>query len=314
MSALSESVDKIELLTKEELSNHLNFLIENIENRNISSKNEQEFYPKLVLALGYHHENNPFICSLIKEQTTKQVFMAHMLLIKTSCFLSQEKNPIESQKTIDHVAPILDNLISSDCGSTIGFGIGFIIGQSLRLGLDCSNFFKLNNDKNIKKTQRLQLGVEEGLIQKSSNLAHNDTYITDLNERYGDCADVTKSAILKIFRTFYPNTASSEPIINPINEKITFFLSMTSDSSIISKIHQHHEQKAKELLELNPQINLAIENQQQKKLIESLVQQNKQLMNILEQRKQLQSIPLKSEENKNTTNVSSEPSVFKKYM
>lgn len=235
---------------------------------------------------------------------TKPVLLAHCLLAKLS-----------HQETYTHqLLDCVTNIIYQhkeqldNSGSLLGYAIGYLIGKGMFTGNNINPLIKLFTPAFIMERDLFLQGIEAGFKPNAHGLFSNPYYIHGITERYeDDWPEESMQICFDAFQVTGQCIQKTVPHLNVANEKTTWFFSnLFYDNRFIQDLHKQHTYTLHSLVdqiylskhELSPIIDL-IEQQNEKKIAQTISQLHLQTQHILEEGTQ----QIKAKFKHNTTGI-----------
>jgi hypothetical protein len=151
-------------------------------------------------------------------------------------------NTLQNNELADIVDIIYNNLQQTNkCGSTIGYGIGYVIGRLMYNGCDTTPLGKLCITKFVKDQDIFYKGFLAGFIFENKGLMCDKFYLSQMKDRYNEWKDSGFETCFKVLKTLTKLENSPEQVINPANEKMLWFLkNFLPETQFLNNLHDLH--------------------------------------------------------------------------
>lgn len=172
----------------------------------------------------------------------KPVFFSHCLI------LAATHNPTLNDEYIKNLSLLLyRQKQDDDQGSTLGYAIGYLIGHCIKNGIDSTDLLKLTSSNFVREQKTFLIGIGAALNLDNKSLVSDSYYQSCLLERYSNWSSESRKASMRAL-TVQGCLSPEDIIINPINEKMTWFLhNRCFEHKTLTHLHDLHTKEVKRI-------------------------------------------------------------------
>lgn len=241
--------------------------------------NSYNFLPKTYFDSSYYATS---IFSAVVDQKTlgnlanlpfyhdKPVFFSHCLILAATHNASLNDQYIENLSLL-----LYRQKQDDDQGSTLGYAIGYLIGHCIKNGIDSTELLKLTSSNFVREQKTFVNGVCAALVLDNKSLVSDSYYQSCLTERYSNWSVDSRKASMRAL-TVQGCLSPNDLVINPINEKMTWFLhNRCFEHKTLTHLHDLHKREVKRLTQdfiALPQSAQLVYNMVQEKLDNQTIQ------------------------------------------
>jgi hypothetical protein len=200
---------------------YIPFIQNSLTNENISEilKTDKKYLRAFYFSCFNLHQISQCV-SFLKEDQNAPIFSHHMYFLRVSSeIFNLENSPKLLSNHLNSILPYLNQYAKNNqIGTTIGYAIGFLIGQSLFRGVDVLHFYENIDSSVIENHRQFIDGLISGFKNKTS-LCFDKDYIKNLNNRYDNWENKSKIISFSLFKKINQQKLD-KPIITDNNYEL----------------------------------------------------------------------------------------------